>query len=125
MKNINFPDYTYEIIENILIIFDLNLGKMTVTNGIEWVLQDIKKSIPLRAKMIIYRDSIGQYNRLITTPAGEFIGFEFNIMPAVWSLIGRAFLEDMYNHKRLAITGSPPPPEKPKSDSRWCLEDTP
>jgi hypothetical protein len=54
-------DYSYDIVDDFLIIEDLNLGRMSVTNCIEDVVEEISKTLnvdPVNWK-IIYRDSDG------------------------------------------------------------------
>lgn len=65
-------DFTYHISDNVLVIEDKNLGRMSVTNDIENVIDDIiAEQLTLglcgfvlgRApQVVIYRDSDGQYD---------------------------------------------------------------
>ncbi len=59
----NVPDFTYEIKNtqgrNVISIIDLNYGAMSVTNGIEKVIEAIESKERINANdyMIIYKDS--------------------------------------------------------------------
>lgn len=57
-------NYTHEILDNIIIIEDLDLGNLSVTNNIENVLEEIanKHQIDLNDHKIIYADSIGLWD---------------------------------------------------------------
>ena len=67
------PDYTYEMVEGVLVITDLDLGNRSVTNDIENVLLKIKANIkpfPI-PKLVIYKDSMGFYDQVLHD-AGRF-----------------------------------------------------
>ena len=59
----NKPDYVYQVADfhgrNVIAIVDMNLGNMSVTNGIEQVVEDIarEKQIEPHHYMIVYCDS--------------------------------------------------------------------
>lgn len=70
-------DFTYQLIEpNILFIIDQNMGGMSVTNGIEEVLEELAPVLPqpLDSYRIVYRDSYGIIDG-ISTKGGQFSGF--------------------------------------------------
>ncbi len=48
---------------------------MTVTNGVELVLAQIVRSVGALPKLIIYRDSEGEWDRIKAKPDGTFNGF--------------------------------------------------
>lgn len=58
----SLSDYVYRVIGNVVVIYDENNGRMTVTNDIENVLRDIGKTIDLTNMKIIYRDSMGVFD---------------------------------------------------------------
>lgn len=70
MNRAALSDYTYHIRRDgqkpVIVITDLNLGRMSVTNNIEAVVDAVCKSIGLstREAEIIYRDSDGAYDRV-------------------------------------------------------------
>ena len=55
-------DYEYEIIGDVVVIYDLNLGRMSVTNDIEEVIKEIGTTVDLSTRKIIYRDSCGVFD---------------------------------------------------------------
>ena len=61
-------DYAYKVEGKYLIIKDLNLGRMSVTNDIEEVLNEISNKItnPLDSYKIIYEDSDGMFDAVLT-----------------------------------------------------------
>lgn len=61
-------DYAYKVESKYLIIKDLNLGRMSVTNDIEEVLNEISNKItnPLDSYKIIYEDSDGMFDGVLT-----------------------------------------------------------
>ena len=59
-------DYAYKVEDEFLIIKDLNLGRMSVTNDIENVLNEIGKVIILDLYKIIYEDSDGMFDAVLT-----------------------------------------------------------
>jgi len=59
-------DYAYKVEDEFLIIKDLNLGRMSVTNDIENVLNEISKLIILDLYKIIYEDSDGMFDAVLT-----------------------------------------------------------
>lgn len=64
-------DYEYNIVGNVVVIIDLNLGGRSVTNDIENVLESIGKDVELADKKIIYRDSCGVFDG-VTLDAKRF-----------------------------------------------------
>jgi len=73
-------DYTYLVDGNVLFIEDLNMGRMSVTNGIEDVLEEISKDLDsngmraLREHHVIYRDSDGMIDG-VKTSDGKYMRF--------------------------------------------------
>jgi glutamate formiminotransferase len=59
-------DYTFNIIDDVLVIEDLNQGNMSVTNGAEDVITEIYQNIGENIKRypIIYKDSEGIWDGL-------------------------------------------------------------
>lgn len=60
-------DYIWNTSGNVLLIQDLDQGRMSVTNDIENVLSDLQKSIgdSIKSMDIIYRDSNGVWDGVI------------------------------------------------------------
>lgn len=60
----NKSDYRYEILGNVIAIVDLNLGRKSVTNNIENVLDEIstKEHLIVPNYIIIYKDSEGRWD---------------------------------------------------------------
>ena len=50
-------DFDYEVIENVIVIYDLDHGGRSVTNNIQAVLDIVSSEVSLHGKKIIYRDS--------------------------------------------------------------------
>lgn len=61
-------------------IIDANLGKMSVTNDLERVLCDVSAQLneELDQYSIVYRDSIGTWDRIVVTPHETF-AHTFNV----------------------------------------------
>lgn len=56
-------DYTYTVEGNVIAIVDLDLGNRSVTNDIEYILDDIRSEIgDLAGYSVIYRDSMGRWD---------------------------------------------------------------
>lgn len=56
-------DYTYTVEGNVIAIVDLDLGNRSVTNDIEYILNDIRSEMgDLAGYSVIYRDSIGRWD---------------------------------------------------------------
>jgi len=56
-------DYTYTVEGNVIAIVDLDLGNRSVTNDIEYVLDEIRLEIgDLAGYSVIYRDSMGRWD---------------------------------------------------------------
>ena len=73
----NKPDFTYRAASGVIIITDLNKGGMSVTNGIDMVLGQIKmdkQTLNLDSVPIIYYDSDGSLD-MIRTSENAFAGF--------------------------------------------------
>lgn len=68
-------DFEYEIINNVVVVFDLDTG-CSVTNDVNNVLAKIKLTVPDLGKMkVIYRDSQGIFDEIKIDASGSFIGF--------------------------------------------------
>ena len=85
----NKPDYEYIVSQsNFLfkcmtgvIIFDKNLGRMSVTNGVEIVLSEIQKDtheyLEWPPLIVIYRDSEKMFSSIQLGCKGQFLNFTF------------------------------------------------
>lgn len=64
---ISKSDYRFKFIDDVLIIEDLNLGRMSVTNNAEDVISEIRTSTDrtLTEYFIIYKDSEGVWDQMI------------------------------------------------------------
>ncbi len=78
----NPPVYEFEVMEYgghrvlcILDRFDEARPTMTVTNAVEVVLAQIAAQLGTLPELIIYRDSYGEWDRLLSTHEGGFQGF--------------------------------------------------
>jgi hypothetical protein len=60
-------DYRFKFIDNVLVIEDLNLGRMSVTNNAEDVISEIITTTEkkLTEHFIIYKDSEGIWDQMI------------------------------------------------------------
>ena len=71
------PDYQFKETElrgrKVILIVDEDLGAMSVTNGVEKVLDDLPT--PFLHAMVYYRDSEQQWDELKINLVGEFAGF--------------------------------------------------
>ena len=68
-------DYQYKVIQHFILIIDLNLGRMSVTNDAENVIAEIvREGFLVDNKYVMYRDSEGNYDR-IRTKNERFSGF--------------------------------------------------
>ncbi|MFK5893921.1 MAG: DUF6011 domain-containing protein [Pseudomonadota bacterium] len=68
-------DFEYQMLNDVVVIYDLNLGGRSVTNDVHNVLESIEKDIgDFKGKRIIYRDSHGVFDG-ITISGGEFYNF--------------------------------------------------
>lgn len=69
------PDFSYHIHDGVLIIEDLNLGGLSVTNGAEAVINRIGLDGDAFLELpVIYRDTEGRYDRILVEN-GKFAGF--------------------------------------------------
>jgi hypothetical protein len=82
MSGLN-PDYVHKLTERdgkrVVLIIDLNLGAMSVTNGAEKVLAEINANTAgqgIVGAKVYYRDSELQWDELVLTPAGTFETFK-------------------------------------------------
>ena len=80
-------DYEYEIVGNVVVIYDLNQGGRSVTNDIDNVLATIGKSVDLTDKKIIYRDSCGVFDG-VTLDAKRFYPINKKTLEAALKHIG-------------------------------------
>ena len=70
-------DYKFLVVNDILLIVDLDLGAISVTNDIENVVADIiKQGVDLEGMCIITRDTYGVYDRLHVTKCKIVDGWE-------------------------------------------------
>ena len=61
------PDFDYEVMGSVVVIYDLDKGGKSVTNGIDMVLEAIAREIGgLSDKKVIYRDSQGVFDGVNT-----------------------------------------------------------
>jgi hypothetical protein len=71
------PDYQAKVTElrgrKVILIVDEDLGAMSVTNGVEKVLDDLP--MPFLHALVYYRDSEQQWDELKINLVGEFAGF--------------------------------------------------
>lgn len=71
------PDYQAKETQlrgrKVILIVDLDLGAMSVTNGVEQVLEDLP--MPFLHAAVFYRDSEQQWDELKLNMLGEFAGF--------------------------------------------------
>lgn len=75
MKSAEFAVAIYnETDPAVLVIEDLNLGSMSVTNDIESVILRCGQQVDLEGKRVIYKDSDGVYDEVLIE-AGAFRGF--------------------------------------------------
>lgn len=64
-------DYEYNVVENMLLITDRNLGGMSVTNDIENVLTAIRaEGVDTDGLEIVYRDSEGLFCGVLESDGG-------------------------------------------------------
>lgn len=56
-------DYTYTVDGNIIAIIDLDLGNRSVTNDVDYILEEIRAELgDLAGYSVIYRDSMGRWD---------------------------------------------------------------
>jgi hypothetical protein len=92
----NKPDFSWSKFYNFILIYDLNKGNMSVTNGMEYVLSEIRKKIDnVGMFSIIYRDSMQIYAQVLIDKQGEFIGYESPCKTELFKKLSIEFL----NHK--------------------------
>lgn len=99
---INKPDYSWKAIDNFIVIWDENNGKVSVTNGIETVLNDINKQVSLLGKTIIYRDPQGIYTQVYINKNIGFQAFETPAKKELMVILGIASLNMWHVHSRLS-----------------------
>lgn len=69
-------DFEYQVLDDVIVIFDLNMGGRSVTNDIHNVLDHIEQEIGgIKGKRVIYRDSHGIFDGIGVTRNGEFTNF--------------------------------------------------
>lgn len=74
-------DYDYSINGNILVITDLNFGRMSVTNDIEYVIAEINTTLKTNGEpsisnyKVVYQDSEGVFDGIIINDKDEFEDF--------------------------------------------------
>lgn len=69
-------DFDVRMIDDFVIIIDLNLGRKSVTNDIENIIQHIHKYVDLKGKTVIYRDSFYQYDQVVLNDRFKFHRFQ-------------------------------------------------
>ena len=68
-------DYALELVDNVVLVIDLDLGGGSVTNDAEQVIQELATSGGnLDALVILYRDSEGRWDQIVTRHS-QFVGF--------------------------------------------------
>ncbi len=74
-------DFAYQIIDDVLCIKDLNLGKMSVTNNIENIIDYILKNDndigKLKKILVIYKDSENEWNEIRLNENKNFENFSY------------------------------------------------
>lgn len=69
-------DFDYEVINHVVIIYDLNQGNRSVTNDMEYVLSSLKSTVrDLGQRKIIYQDSEKMFDEVVVNAQGEFKAF--------------------------------------------------
>jgi hypothetical protein len=93
-------DYRFKFIDDILVIEDLNLGRMSVTNNAEDVISEIRTSTDRRLTehFIIYKDSEGVWDQII--PSYSLRGCS----EVFFKHIGETNLEDAITTLRESLT---------------------
>lgn len=72
----NHAEFDFELVNDVVVIYDHDNGNISVTNDIDFVLASIKATIPsMASKPVIYRDSDGRFDRIFVDSAGNFAGF--------------------------------------------------
>src|SRR5215831_5033297 len=73
--SMNRSSYSYQVVGQVIAIIDHNEGR-SVTNDVRNVLDDLKQAgLDLCAHRLIYRDTLGTWDELLTDPRGNFGGF--------------------------------------------------
>jgi len=69
-------DYLYKYVNNVLLILDQNLGRMSVINDIEAVLGELESihGFDINNSFIIARDSEGEFDRILVAES-KFVDF--------------------------------------------------
>ena len=69
-------DFDYEVVNDVVAIYDLDLGNNSVTNDIQCILEILKGGIEnLAQKKVIYRDSMGIFDEVVINENATFMGF--------------------------------------------------
>lgn len=55
--------------------YDAANPSLSLTNGIEEVLKAIQIELGVLPELIIYRDTVGEWDQLLATPDGRFLNF--------------------------------------------------
>ncbi len=67
--------YSYQVVGQVIAIIHHNEGR-SVTNDVQNVLADLKDAgVNLCASRVIYRDTLGTWDEILTDPRGNFGGF--------------------------------------------------
>ncbi len=93
-------DYVFNFIDDILVIEDLNLGRMSVTNNAEDVISEIRSISDNRLSeyFIIYKDSEGIWDQII--PSYSLKGCS----EVFFKHLGETNLEDAVKKLKQSIT---------------------
>lgn len=80
MKNSTYQyqaEFTFEVIEEVLVIFDKDNGGASVTNDVQNVLDKVQSKIGTLSNIerVIYQDSRGVFDEIRINDRGEFVGF--------------------------------------------------
>lgn len=76
LVNVANSDYEVDVINNIVVIYDLDLGNASVTNDIVNVLDDIHHNFTnIIGKKIIYQDSDGVFDGVLINAQAKFVAF--------------------------------------------------
>ncbi|NNM59280.1 MAG: hypothetical protein HKM04_05645 [Legionellales bacterium] len=93
----NHADFDFELVNDVVVIYDHDNGNISVTNDIDFVLASIRDDIPnLANKPVIYQDSDGRFDRVFVDASGHFAGFcaiGEKILEKALAKLGRPLLE--------------------------------
>lgn len=76
MQNEHSMNFDYQIVDEVVVIYDLHKGDKSVTHNIKNVLAQIKLELPdLGSHKIIYSDSMRVFDGINVDENGEFTGY--------------------------------------------------